>query len=443
MGAADRPSSAPQPVHEYFTAFLTEGFATRTYLALFQTPGALAFCAAAFFARAGGAMMGVGTVLMVSALYGSYGWAGFLTAANGLAWAVGNATLARMVDRHGQSRVMVPATVASALSLTCLVIAAWLRAPVWVLFAPAILAGATGGSASSLVRARWNYALKDSAQLHAAFSLESTLDEVTYIVGPVVATALATMVHPTAGLMAPIVLGLGGGLWFYYALRGSQPPVGRPIATPVTDGTATSPHIARPVQRDRFVLAFGGMLPLVAVTALFGCCFGAIDVSTVAATSAWDARPMAGLVLAAMSVGSAVAGLGYGILRWSTPLARRFVIGVAFYAGLVSLLLFAHTVAILTLVGFLAGSAVAPSFTNANSLVTVLVPNHRLTEGLAWIGTSIGIGASLGSSVAGRLIDSFGYHGGYWTAVIAAASSLALALLGTRAIQRNVGLQTA
>jgi len=420
----------------------TEGFPTRTYLELFRTPGALAFCVAAFFARSGGAMMGVGTVLMVSALYDSYGWAGLLTAANGLAWAVGNAILSRLVDRHGQSRIMVPSTIVSALSLTCLIIAAWLRAPVWVLFAPAAIAGATGGSASALVRARWNYALNNSAKLHSAFSLESTLDEVTYIVGPVVATALATMVHPTAGLIAPVILGLGGGMWFYYGLRGSQPPVGRPIAAPVTDSNATSARTARPVQRDRFVLAFGGMLPLVAVTALFGCCFGAIDVSTVAATSAWDARPMAGLVLAAMSVGSALAGLGYGILRLSMPLARRFLIGVALYAGLVSLLLFAHNVAILALCGFLAGSAIAPSFTNANSLVTVLVPNHRLTEGLAWIGTSIGMGASLGSSVAGRLIDSFGYDGGYWTAVIAALSSLGVALLGTRTIQRNAGLQT-
>ena len=37
--------------------------------------------------------MGIGIVLMVSALYGSYGLAGALAAANGVSWAIGTAIL--------------------------------------------------------------------------------------------------------------------------------------------------------------------------------------------------------------------------------------------------------------------------------------------------------------------------------------------------------------
>ena len=408
---------------------MRKGFPTHSYRDLFRTPGALAFCAAAFLARSGGAMMGVGIVLMVSMLYGSYGWAGGLTAANGLAWGLGAAVLSRLVDRYGQARVMVPGAVVSSLGLTSLIVAAWLHAPVGVLFLPAIVTGAAAGSASALVRARWNHALSDPQQLHTAFALESTLDEVTYIVGPVVATALATMVHPTAGLIAPVVLGLGGGLWFYYGLRGSQPPVQkRPTSGDAQAGAARS---------ERFVLAFGGMAPVVGVTALVGCSFGAIDVATVAATAAWDARPMAGVVLGAISLGSALAGLAYGARAWKMSLPRRFLIGVAAYAGLMTLYLLAHQIAILTLCGFLAGSAVAPTLTNANSLVNVLVPKHRLTEGLAWVGTSIGIGASLGSSLAGRLIDSFGYVAGYLTSLAGGLCALAIALAGAKTVSRQ------
>ena len=148
-------------------------------------------------------MMGVGILMMVSMLYGSYGWAGAISAANGLAWAAGNAILARLVDRHGQARVMIPAMIATNVALLALIAAAVLHSPVWVLIAPSALSGLAGGSPGTLVRARWNHALGDSPQLHTAFSLESTLDEVTYIVGPVVATALATTVHPTAGLAPP------------------------------------------------------------------------------------------------------------------------------------------------------------------------------------------------------------------------------------------------
>lgn len=396
-------------------------------------------------------MMGVGTLMMVSALYGSYGWAGGLTAVNGLAWAVGNAILSRLVDRYGQSRVMIPACIVSAAGLVWLIVAALEHSPAWLLFMPAALSGLAGGSAGALVRVRWNHALGDSPLLLTAFSLESTLDEVTYIIGPVAATWLATMVHPTAGLVAPVILGLGGGMWFYYGLRRSQPPVqGRvqlledgtkpaPAPAPLDTTTPVVQDVQPITSPDRFVLRFSGMAQLVAVTALFGCAFGSIDVATVAATTTWDARPMAGLVLAGMSFGSAVAGLVYGARQWQSSLSRRFLIGVALFGGLMGLYQLAHNVPILFICGLLAGSAVAPSFTNANSLVSRMVPKHRLTEGLAWMGTSIGVGASLGSSVAGRLIDLAGYDAGYWTALVGGMGALFFAVIGYRTIKRQTG----
>jgi len=395
-------------------------------------------------------MVNVGIVLMISALYGSYGWAGFLAAANGLAWAVGNAILSRLVDRHGQRAIMVPAVIVTSAGMAAFILAGVVHAPIWVLFIPCVISGATGGSASAMVRARWNHALGNDNQLNAAFALESTLDEITYMIGPMVATLLATTIHPAAGLIAPVLLGLGGGLWFYQGLQASQPPAhklgdwGSPKAAPVVDaptpGRVSAPIIQSPItlERDRFVLAFGGMVPVVAVTALFGCTFGAIDIAVVAATTEFGARGMAGVVLAALSLGSALAGLAYGAHAWRIPLARRFVIGVLAYAALTALFLLVHSVGVLVAFGLFCGMAVAPSLTNANTLVASLVPRHRLTEGLAWIGTSIGIGASLGSSVAGRLIDDYGYVAGFLTAAIGATSAFLIAMLGVRALSHAV-----
>ena len=415
-------------------------------------------------------MISIGLVLMVSMLYGSYGWAGAVAAANALAWAVGNTVLARLVDRHGQNRVMVPATIISAASLVALVVAAWFRLPVAVLFIPSVISGATGGSPGSMVRARWNHALEKDAQLHAAFALESTLDEVTYIVGPMVATVLATTVHPTAGLITPVALSVAGGLWFYQGLRGSQPPV-RVLSVAGAEGM-TGEGSARSCLRqddarsclrqddarsslrqddplegeaarfgkaaDRFALAFGGMLPVVFVTALFGGTFGAIDISVVAGTKSMGAAALAGVVLAAMSLGSALAGLTYGARVWKSSLARRFVIGVVAYTVALAFFLIVRDVIALAVVGFVSGLAIAPTFTNANTLVRTLVPSHRLTEGLAWIGTSIGLGASVGSSVAGRLIDDFGYQAGFMTAAALAVAAALTAFAGFRALSRRL-----
>jgi len=92
--------------------------------------------------------------------------------------------------------------------------------------------------------------------------------------------------------------------------------------------------------------------------------------------------------------------------------------------------------------GFFGGAAVAPSFTNANTLVASLVPRHRLTEGLSWIGTSIGLGASLGSAVAGHLIDSFGYRAGFSTSASTAVAAFLIAVAGMRALSRAMGRET-
>ena len=418
-------------------------------------------------------MMGVGMVMMVSGLYGSYGIAGALMGANALAWAGGNAMLSRLVDRFGQARIMVPATVLTFVAMAALVVVAWLRMPVLALFPPAIVCGAAQGSASAMVLARWTHHLGDSPKLHTAFSLEATLNELSYIIGPVVATFLAVSVHATAGVGVSAALVLVGGLWLFGALRATQPPVaGRPVPSVspsvivASSETAVPPgYYPRqedvPVSRDaqrpapseaslrRKTPSPSGMprygfawtiAPIVTVTAMFGLAFGSVDVAAVAATKAWGSPGMAGIALAAMSLGSAVAGLAYGARHWTSSLPRRYVIGAAIYALLTAPLLLAHTVPVLVICGFLAGSAVAPSLTNANSLVRVLVPKHRLTEGLAWVGTFIGIGAALGSAIAGRLIDDFGYTAGYLTTIASTVCAFLAAAAGYRMLSRRVAV---
>lgn len=107
----------------------------RTYREILRIPGALRFCAAGLVARSGGAMMGLGLVLMVSAIYGSYGLAGAVTAANAVCWALGTAVLSNLVDRFGQRRVMYPAAILSAVFLAITVVLAVMQAPAWTLFA--------------------------------------------------------------------------------------------------------------------------------------------------------------------------------------------------------------------------------------------------------------------------------------------------------------------
>lgn len=402
----------------------------RSYRDILAIPGALRFSAAGLLARSGGAMMGLGIVLMVSALYGSYALAGALVAANAVAWALGTAVLSNLVDRYGQRRVMYPSAVVSALMLAVVVVFAVLGLPAWTLVAPVVISGATGGSPGALVRARWSFVTSDPHQLHAAFSLESTLDEVTFVVGPVLATALSTGIHPAAGLVAPIVLCLVGAQLFY-SQRATEPPVApRP-----------EPGTQRPAELRRFILLTPGVAAVVAVNLLIGCVFGSIDVSVVAATSEWNVRAASGIVLAVFSGASGVAGLLYGARHWHSPLPGRFVTGVvALFAATLGLFL-ASTVIVLSAVGILVGVTVAPTLINGNTLIGRLVLRERLTEGLAWMGTGIGIGVAVGSSVAGAVIDGYGYHLGFVTVAGFAALAALIAVVslgGLRRAERRV-----
>lgn len=389
------------------------------YRGVLTRPGTLAFSAAALVARLPISMIGIGIVLAVSSLYGSYGLAGRVSAVYLVAQAVCAPLLGRWVDRRGQARAMRPTLVVFAVSLVGLVAAAQAHALALVLDVAAALTGASLVPFGSLVRARWSHALGDDAHaMHTAFSLESALDEVVFVVGPVAATLLATSVSPTAGLVVPLVAAVAGGLWFL-AQRATEPPAA-----------------AAGTQRARgSVMRSAGMVVLAIVFVAMGAIFGATDVSTVAFADEAGHKGLAGPLLAVFAAGSLVAGLAYGSRQWHRPLHQRFAVGMAGLAVGSSLLVLAQTLWMLVPIMFVAGLAIAPTLINGNGLVQQLVPAERLTEGLTWVTTALGIGVSVGSSVAGQRIDDDGAHGGYLVVVGAAASALVATVLAYRTLR--------
>ena len=379
-----------------------------TYRDLFRTPGALAFSSAAFIGRLPMSMIGIGTVLMVSVFYatadgkGNYGLAGQVSAVNVVAWATFAPLIARLVDRHGQARVMRPLVVFSAAATSGLVVTGVNHGPEWSLLVFAALTGMTGGSIGSLVRTRWSHTLAEPGRLHAAYSFESVLDEVIFIIGPVLATALATTINPAAGVVVPIVAALLGGLWFLSQTATEPPPA--PKDAPKARGT---------------VLRSPGMVALVLVFVAVGTIFGAMDVATVAFAEEQGSKALAGAVLAAFAAGSMLSGLFYGAHSWVSPLWKRFIVCAVLLGVGVSTFFFATSLPVLAGLMFVVGFGIAPTIINGNAFVSYFVAPRRLTEGLSWIGTSNGLGVALGSWVGGLQIDASGAHAGFLVAVLA------------------------
>lgn len=204
------------------SAVTTDKSARPGYGQLLRTPGALGFILPGFAARQPFAMLTVSIVLLVQHTTGSFGSAGIVAAVTGVSMAVFAPQMGKLVDRIGQSRVLVPVVLAHAAAVGVLTTLALLGSPLWALALAAIPAGATVPQVGPMVRSRWAAKLEGSPLLSTAAAFESVTDEFTFVVGPVLATFLCTAIHPSAGLITEATLTIVGGLLFA-AQRGTQP----------------------------------------------------------------------------------------------------------------------------------------------------------------------------------------------------------------------------
>lgn len=375
----------------------------RTYKTVLSYPGALNFSAAGVIARLPMAMINIGIVLLVQGVYGNYQLAGRVSAINIFAYAVAVPFLSRLIDRYGQRQIMVPSFIISTVALIGLAMCAHYHMPVWYLYVLGAISGATEGNFGSLVRARWSKVCEKGSHLQTAFALEATLDEVCFVTGPVLATYLATSVHDTAAMWASAAATVVGGTWFL-----SQ--------------TSTQP---KPVKNDNPTMNHSLLRSVAMVSILFvavgaGTMFGVTDIVVVAFCDELGRKSTAGIVLAGFACGSLLGGLLYGAREWKLGLLRRFIVGVVLLGIGASCFLLTHSIPGLIAVMFVTGFAIAPTLTNITSIVQLIVPPSRLTEGIAWVSTAMNCGIALGANMSGELVDRWGTRSGFWLIAVCA-----------------------
>ncbi len=392
------------------------------YAEIFRIPRAWRFSVAGIIGRMPMSMYGLGTVLLISAGTGRYGVAGSVSAAGSLAGALCSPRIARLVDRHGQHRVLVPLCLIFVISVAGLVVAVQTGAPDWTLFATGALGGAAMPALGPMARARWSALLAGSPRLHTAFSLESVADEVCFIVGPAAVTLLATQVHPAAGVAAAALLCLGGTLWFA-SQRGTEPPVRMRTRAERGDprGQAAAP----------------GLGVLVPVYVFLGGMFVSIDLATVAFAAHAGHKPLAGLVLGTYALGSATGGLWYGTRTWRAPAARRLAITLTMTVGGVCTFWALPNLLALTIVIYLCGMTIAPTLIAGFSLMEATARPGRTTEAMSWLSMGISVGVACGATAAGFVLDAFGPRWGYAFAAACGVAAVLACLGGLRRLSAS------
>lgn len=382
-----------------------------TYHRVLSTPGALRFSATGALARLPISMLGIGIVLLVAQASGSYAVAGRVSAVYVVANAVFAVIQGRLIDAFGQSRVLPAGATAYAVGLVGLMAAVDLDWPRAIAYACAFVSGASLPPVGACIRARWTHVLDEPRQVHTAFALEAVVDEAVFVTGPVMVALLATLVDPLAGLGVALVAGTVGP-WLLAAQRGTEPPAQR-----------NDPARQRPPMPWVLLVAMTGLM------LALGSLFGSAEVVTVAFAEERDATVWSGPLLALWALGSLVAGVVTGAVRWRRSTSDRLVVGAVCLAATLAVLPFVPTVPLMAGALLLGGLTISPTLIAAMSLIEQTAPTARLTEAMGVLHTGLAAGVAVGAAVAGAVVDARGASAGYTVAAVAGIVAVGFAVV--------------
>lgn len=394
------------------------------YLEALRKPHALRMVLFGFVGRLPLSMVGLGSVLLVQDYTGSYGLGGGVAATGAVTTALLGPVIGRLADCLGQRRVLLPVVAVHVVGGLTFLFAVRSQTgsqpwPLWVMFVAAGVAGAALPPISSMIRTRWSHLLKDSRRLHTAMAFESVVDELVFIIGPVLVAFLSTAGHSTSGIVTAFVLAVVGSLLFAAQFHTEPPPTG-----------LHPRHGAMAIRTPGL-----GVLCLVGFA--LGTVLGVLEVGLVAFADEAGRKALSGVLIAALAVGSMLSGVLWGLVHWHSALRRRLIYTLALLAAGTVPLSVCRNIWLMMVFVFIAGIAVSPSLISAFTLTERLVPSDAVTEGFTWLGTAVGLGVALGAGLSGKLVDLSGANTAFSVATVAAAGAALVVLAGQPALTEH------
>lgn len=351
-------------------------------------------------------------VLFTRAEGGGYALAGALSAVYGLATAVGQPLLGRLVDLYGQPRVMLPSAVLSALAMALLAVGG--IDPLAPAYAAVLLAGLSTPPLEGGLRALWPSVLGREDRIHRAYALDAVSQEVMFAVGPLALTLVVSLWSEAGALLVINALGVLGALWV--------------VLSPPSRRWRSAPREAHWLG----ALRSPGLLVLLGCFFFVGAALGSISVAAVAYADVLGDELIATYLLSALGAGALIGGLLYGARPWAgEPESRLRVLVAALAAGYLPLLLAPDGALAMTLLSAVAGLFLAPALACAFVVIDRHAPRGTVTEAFSWLVTTFMVGAAAGTGVVGPVVEWRGATGGFAVAAVAGLAAV-LVLAVTR-----------
>ena len=360
-------------------------------------------------------ILGLAILLATQAATGSFGHAGAVAACYLAGLAVMAPVLGRLIDRSGPARILLACALSFPATLVSLVVTLNYGAPAWTTFALAALAGASFPPITVCLRTFLRQRLADEAQLATAFSLESVLIEIIFIIGPMLVALFVAFLNAGAAVLFAAACGFMGTLLF---LR--------------------SPVLAHwRIQHRHAASLFGplsvrGFVPLLAVILAYSGAFGLLEIGVTAYAAEAGKPSLAGLILGLMSVGSAVGGLAYGSRSWRLQLPQQFALMLMLMGTGIAALGLIGSVALFTVLGIFAGVVMAPALIIQSMLVANTAPAQYATEAFTWSASCLLSGVGVGLAAGGLLLERSSSAAVFAAAGAVSLGAAALAYLSLR-----------
>lgn len=376
---------------------MTRTISAGSYRAVLALPYARPTFAAALVGRLAYGLLPLSLLFTVQSATDSFASAGVVVAVFG-AMSLLLPFKARIVDRHGQHRVLPALAAATSGALAAIAVLTWSgtdsTAPYVAL---TVVAGAAAPPLGPAMRATWRVLTDGTGLKERAYSLDSVCEESLYLIGPMIVGLVLAIASGAAALMATaglLTIGTFAMVW--------PPPARRP-------GTAA----AGPARFGIGPLRSPGFAPVV-TTILATAAALSIAYTCIAARAQHHGTPeAAGYIEAAIACGSVTGGLLWGRLAHRRSRMTQLTVLVAYLAVGIAVASAATSLVALGAVMAPTGLAIAPLFVVAYLAADELAPPHQRTEASTWVNTANNIGSALGASVAGILIEGAGAGAGF------------------------------
>lgn len=363
------------------------------YLGIVRTPGVPRGLLAGFTSRLSGGIVPFATIVACSQAYGGFAASGVAAAAFMLSGALLAPTRGRLVDRHGWPALAAGASChALFLTLGALTIG---QLPAWAVLPLLAAGGAVSAPVTSSVRTLWTRLVPDKQSLQQTHALDSILEEITFVITPLI-TVAATTIFPARACIAlgswcPLI-----GVALLYKRITRSP---RALPSGLSDNASPARHGRG--QRSLILTREGqGVITPLIVLGLVG---GSLNVLLPATAARHGDITSAGYLFALFSVGGVIGGLVYGKIKWSVPLRLRYTAAGAVLAAATGVLAPTLGTPAALLAILLVGLPLTPLFVIGYLLVDERL-THRQTEANAWLGSGYDIGSATGAAACGWLL---------------------------------------